>query len=183
MSNRVVLSTIGSLGDLHPFIGIAIELKKRGYQAVIATSEIYASRVRAEGIEFYPLGPNLSFDKEVIERAMDSYNGARYIHFELVLPHLKNTYHELTKVVQGADLLISHPLCLASPLVAEKTGIRWVSSILSPLLVVSAYDSIFLADLSGQILSELMNCFVNSIIINSSKVFSHLDRSNTAVAS
>jgi len=40
----------------------------------------------------------------------------------------------------GADLLISQILIFAAPLVAEKTGIRWVSTELQPGAFMSVYD-------------------------------------------
>jgi UDP:flavonoid glycosyltransferase YjiC (YdhE family) len=36
---RIVLTTVGSLGDLHPYIAIALGLKARGHDAVVATGE------------------------------------------------------------------------------------------------------------------------------------------------
>ena len=35
--SRIVLTTIGSLGDIHPTIAIALELRKRGHDVVFAT--------------------------------------------------------------------------------------------------------------------------------------------------
>jgi UDP:flavonoid glycosyltransferase YjiC (YdhE family) len=35
---RIVLTTFGSLGDLHPYIAVALGLKERGHEAIIATS-------------------------------------------------------------------------------------------------------------------------------------------------
>jgi len=44
------------------------------------------------------------------------------------------------KAVDRADLLLTHPISLAGPLVAQKTGIPWVSSVLAPVSFFSAYD-------------------------------------------
>jgi UDP:flavonoid glycosyltransferase YjiC (YdhE family) len=41
MKKQIVLTTFGSLGDLHPYIAIALGLKGRGHEAVIATSGFY----------------------------------------------------------------------------------------------------------------------------------------------
>jgi hypothetical protein len=38
---RVVMATIGSLGDLHPYIALALEMRKRYVEPVIATSNAY----------------------------------------------------------------------------------------------------------------------------------------------
>jgi len=41
MKKRVVLTTFSSLGDLHPYIAVALGLQGRGHEAVIATSGYY----------------------------------------------------------------------------------------------------------------------------------------------
>ena len=51
------MTTIGSLGDLHPYIALALEMKKRGVEPVIATSETYRSRIESLNIEFYLIRP------------------------------------------------------------------------------------------------------------------------------
>ncbi|UBF27446.1 glycosyltransferase [Kovacikia minuta CCNUW1] len=38
--SRIVFTTIGSLGDLHPKIAIALELQKRGHHVIVATLHI-----------------------------------------------------------------------------------------------------------------------------------------------
>src|ERR1043166_99660 len=53
--HRVVMATIGSLGDLHPYIGLALEMKKRFIEPVIATSNAYRQRIESLGIEFRPI--------------------------------------------------------------------------------------------------------------------------------
>ena len=48
----------GSLGDLHPYIAIALGLKARGHEAVVATSECYRQKVEALGLGFRALRPD-----------------------------------------------------------------------------------------------------------------------------
>ncbi|MET0218312.1 MAG: glycosyltransferase, partial [Burkholderiales bacterium] len=45
---RIVLTTFGSYGDLHPYIAIAQGLLARGHDATIVTSEMYRSKVERE---------------------------------------------------------------------------------------------------------------------------------------
>jgi rhamnosyltransferase subunit B len=37
-SKKVVIATIGSLGDLHPCLALALELGRRGHRVAIASS-------------------------------------------------------------------------------------------------------------------------------------------------
>lgn len=42
---RIVLTAYGSLGDLHPYLAIALGLRACGYDPVVATSAVYRERV------------------------------------------------------------------------------------------------------------------------------------------
>lgn len=48
-ARRIVLTAVGSLGDLHPYIAIALGLKSRGHEAIVAASECYRNKVEGRG--------------------------------------------------------------------------------------------------------------------------------------
>ena len=148
-AKRIVLATHGTLGDLHPYLAIALELRARGHQPVIATSEYYRQKIEATGLAFHPLRPDFSFDdKELHWRFIEPKRGLERIIREFILPSLRDSYADLSAAVQrdgGADLLISQLLIFAAPLVAEKLGVRWVSTELQPGAFMSAYDPPVLA--------------------------------------
>lgn len=145
---RVVFTTWGSFGDLHPFMALALELQQRGYISVIATSPLYREKVEAEGIGFSPVRPDLpspdaETSAEIIRRVSNARWGPGYLFRELLVPHLRETYADTLAAVTaegGADLLVSHQVPLTAPLVAEQTGIKWISSVLFPIAFASAYD-------------------------------------------
>lgn len=173
MNKRIVITTYGTLGDLYPYIALAIELKQRGHKVVIATSKLYSSKVEAEDIEFHAIRPNFEpgLSTEALRKATDSKEGLKYLICELILPHIKDTYSDLIQVVHGADLLVTQHLSFAGPIVAEKAGIKWISGVLAPIMIPSAYDSLVLSEPHNQIKSQLFNPLVNSSIINLSKYF------------
>ncbi|KJH72076.1 glycosyltransferase [Aliterella atlantica] len=174
MSKRIVISTYGSLGDLYPYMAIAVESKRKGHQVAIATSEIYRAAVEAENLTFYPVRPNISDlnpeeAQEAIKRAMDSKKGTEYVLRELVLPYLQDSYNDIMQAVPGADLLITHPISFAGVLVAQKTGIRWLSSVLSPISFLSAYDPSILSSQLSVVSLRRLNPAINSILLNLGK--------------
>jgi UDP:flavonoid glycosyltransferase YjiC (YdhE family) len=59
---------------------------------------------------------------------------------ELFTLRLDEVYEDLNAAVEGADLLLTHPLPLVGPIVAQKRGLAWVSSVLAPISFFSAYD-------------------------------------------
>jgi rhamnosyltransferase subunit B len=143
VSRRIVFTTFGSLGDLYPYIAIALELQARGHETIIATTRHYRTRIEDLGIGFHavrPDGPNLNVDREIIRRVMDARKGTEFVIHELLMPFLQESYEDTLTAAQGADLLVSHVLTYATRLVAEKTGIPWTCTFLQPLGFFSAYD-------------------------------------------
>jgi UDP:flavonoid glycosyltransferase YjiC (YdhE family) len=145
---RIVLTTFGSLGDLYPYIAIALGLKARGHDVIIATSPGHQGRVEARGVGFHPVppeGPSLIDDPEGMRHFMDRRKGSESVIRELMMPVLAESYQATMEAARGADLLICHPLTFVTPLVAETTGIRWASVNLQPLGFFSAHDPPVLA--------------------------------------
>jgi rhamnosyltransferase subunit B len=141
--SRIVLTTFGSLGDLHPYLALALSLQDRGHDAVIATSESYRQKVEALGIGFRavrPDHPDRQADPDLMRRLMDRRRGPEVVLRKWIMPALRETYDDLLAAVEGADLLLSHPITYATRLVAERKGIPWASSMLAPLGFISAYD-------------------------------------------
>lgn len=143
---KIVINTLGSFGDVHPYVAIALELKRRGHRPVLATSEIYREKTEALGLELYPFPPDLpGYDRpdeiaRMVERLMDPSQGPERVFTEFVNPHLPAQYEALAGATRDADLLVTHVLSLVGPPLAEKTGVKWVSSILAPISLFSNYE-------------------------------------------
>jgi rhamnosyltransferase subunit B len=137
---RIVLTAVGSLGDLHPYLAIGLGLKARGHDAIVATSECYRQRVLALGLGFRPLRPDSEAvgNPDVMRRFMDLRRGTERVLRDWILPVLRESYEDTLAAAWGADLLVSHPITFATRLVAEKEGIRWVSTMVSPVGFFSA---------------------------------------------
>ena len=141
----MVLTTIGSLGDLHPYIALALEMKKRYIEPVIATSNTYRSRIESLGIEFHPIRPIMPEPEtpeylRMIDGVVDPNHGAEYLFKQILVPAIRGMYDDLNSAIKDADLLVTHPIVLAGPLVAETSGIPWVSTVLAPASLWSEFD-------------------------------------------
>jgi UDP:flavonoid glycosyltransferase YjiC (YdhE family) len=140
---RIVLTTFGSYGDLHPYIALAHGLQARGHEATIVTSALYRDKVSEQGIGFQPMRPNiaeLGDQAEIVRRVYDRRRGAEYLTRELIMPYLPQTFDDLLAAARHADVLVSHPITYAAPLVARKLELPWLSTVLQPMVFMSAYD-------------------------------------------
>jgi UDP:flavonoid glycosyltransferase YjiC (YdhE family) len=142
--SRFLFSTLGSLGDLHPYIAVARALISQGHEAVIATAEDYRDVIEGAGVEFAPVRPGmteLGDYQTLVRKTFDVIRGPEYLIRHIVMPHLRSAYECLMEASKGADVLVSHPLAMALPLVGEKQGIPRVATVLSPMSFMSPYDS------------------------------------------
>jgi rhamnosyltransferase subunit B len=138
---RILIATIGSLGDLHPCLGLGLELQRRGHRVTIAATDFYRARIEALGLGFCAMRPNWDpTDGEMIAKCEDMKRGLEVLFRDLILPELRGTYENLLAAARDADLMIAGEMVFAAPLVAEKLGLRWASAILSPCSFLSAHD-------------------------------------------
>lgn len=141
--SRIVIYTFGSLGDLNPYLSIGLELKELGFDVIIATSDIYKDTVEKTGLSFHfvrPLFSDYINNEEIAKKAMDLKRGGEFIIKEVIYGHIEESYEDLISIASTADLLITHSICYAGPIVAEKLKMPWISCALSPNIYLSSYD-------------------------------------------
>jgi UDP:flavonoid glycosyltransferase YjiC (YdhE family) len=141
MVKRILLATTGSLGDLHPFIAIGLELRSRGHAVTLATSNFYRSKVEQTGLKFAPMGPHLGLETSpVMDRLLDLKNGPEYLVRHILYPSVPTAYTEVMEAVREADIIVTHPITFAAQIAAEKTGMPWISTVTAPLSFFSSFD-------------------------------------------
>jgi rhamnosyltransferase subunit B len=146
MSRKVVLATVGSLGDLHPFIALGQALKAHGVNVLIASAPEYQSKVEAAGLRFHSLRPG--FEELQHDLCMSRAELARrvvrrsdFLFRRLVLPYLRAAYEDMMSATADADLVLSSSLAFGARLAAEKRGIPRIAVVLQPMMFLSAYDA------------------------------------------
>jgi UDP:flavonoid glycosyltransferase YjiC (YdhE family) len=138
---NIIIVAVGSLGDLHPYLGIGMELKRRHHEVTLVTLSHYQKRVEQAGLNFVPTRPDFSpNDKATLRLVNDRFRGGEMVFRKFVIPHIRESYEDLNRACENADLLISHPITQAAPIVAAKRKIPWISTVLSPISFFSYYD-------------------------------------------
>ena len=141
---RIVLSNIGTFGDINPLIAIALELKRRGHVPVMAVPAVFGPKILPLGLEFHPVRPDIDPENTLMaEMIYDVRKGTERGLREFLFPVLRQTYDDLLDAATRparADLLLLGELNYAGPIVAEITGIPWASYVLAPLSFFSAFD-------------------------------------------
>lgn len=136
---RVVLATLGSLGDLYPMLAIAGALRAKGHTPVLAAPAAYGPRITELGFDFHAMRPD--FPPDVLLKIFgDPVHGGKRLLSEVVFPMARGTYADLMAATEGADALVAGELVYVAPLVAAMRGLPWANSMLAPQSMMSVLD-------------------------------------------
>jgi rhamnosyltransferase subunit B len=140
---HIVLNTFGSFGDLHPYLALALGLKARGHDPVIATSAVYRRKVEAEGVGFAPVRPDvgeLLNRPEFVKKLWHPRRGTEYLIRDYLIPQVRESFEDLREACRRADLLLTHAAAYGGPIVGEYLQIPWLSVALQPAAFLSVFD-------------------------------------------
>jgi sterol 3beta-glucosyltransferase len=151
---RIGIITIGSRGDVQPYIALGTGFKRAGYQVRLLTYGIFADVVREEGLEFADLGMD---PRTVTEQAMQEASLAgqsRLIALTTFLRFMRRASHETEPLLhesvrrcwqatQDVDALLLNLLgvYIGVPL-AHKRGIPAFAAYVQPLTPTREFPNV-----------------------------------------
>jgi rhamnosyltransferase subunit B len=138
---KFVLNSFGSFGDLNPYIGLGQALQRRGHDVVLAIPGFYRPFAEEAGLRAHAIRPDIDPEnRELVRQVMHPLRGAEFLVRDLMMPLVDQSYEDLNRIVADDDVLVSHPLTYAAPVLAEHRRIRWAASVLAPLGFFSQSD-------------------------------------------
>ncbi|HVI56730.1 MAG TPA: glycosyltransferase [Luteibacter sp.] len=143
MSGRhIVMATVGSQGDLFPFLAVGRELGQRGYRVTIGAHGIHRGAVAEAGLDFVlASGIAEPEDKAAFAaRAFHPWRGPRFVVRDLAAADVASSYAALAPVCVDADAIVTSTLAFAGQILGETRRIAWLSAALSPAVFLSAFD-------------------------------------------
>lgn len=130
---RVLLLTIGSAGDVHPFIGLGIALRQRGHSVKIITNPFFGEAAQRVGLELVPLGNIELFKSTLADPRLWHKRQGTVVVFKLVLDGLRETYDAVaSNYVPGETVVVSSSLGFAARIAQDKLSIPTATVHLSP---------------------------------------------------
>lgn len=139
---HVILCTIGSSGDVHPFVGLGRVLAGRGYRVTIVTAGYFRGLVESAGLGFADPLPEVDY-REMIRtpRIWHRLHGPRTIIDLAVRPLLEPVYRSIVDVqTPGRTIVCGSSLAFGARVAQEAAGIPLVSVHLSPLIFRSGFE-------------------------------------------
>jgi len=159
---KILMPTMGTRGDVQPYIALAIKLNASGYETIIATHPCWKNLIQSYNINFIPIGPNIDIEYETAQIRGNSKNWILGLirTMKFVFKIIEESTHEIKKLCSDVDLVIaSHSNIGATE--AEASGIPFISVTLQPDVIPKKLQKKSKVKfLLGRIIGKLINPFM-----------------------
>jgi len=134
---RVLLSTIGSRGDVQPLVAAALQLRALGQEVRLCVPPDFRDWIDSLGIPVTPIGPEVrrfTASSTSARAALPSPERRR----QLAEDSVATQFETITEAAQGCDIIVAATaLQIAARSVAERMGIGYVFVAYSPPVLPS----------------------------------------------
>ncbi len=137
---NILLTTLGSGGDVYPFIAIGRELVRRGHTVKLMTNPHFEAAVLAGGLPFVGLGTEAEY-LEAITHAdlVHPSRGPAHVLQHLVFGPAQEMYTAVRRVARqmDADAIVRHHICFGAGWAAEKERMLDIPCTLAPIFWIN----------------------------------------------
>jgi vancomycin aglycone glucosyltransferase len=132
---RVLLSAIGSRGDVQPLVALATQLRAAGQEARLCVPPDFRDWVESFGFPVTPIGPRV----QQLRRAGASVSDKRLR--EVAEATLADRFTTITAAARGCDVIVAMAQQVATRSVAQALGIGYVYVTASPVVLPSPHHA------------------------------------------
>lgn len=145
---HALLVALGSSGDVHPFVGMGRELRRRGHAVTLVAAGWFQDVVERAGLGFVDALPELDFAESIRDaRLWHPLHGARLVLEMMGRPLLEPVYRIVADTV-AADraagrrtVVAASTLAFGARVARDRLGVPLVTLHLSPMLLRSLDDA------------------------------------------
>jgi sterol 3beta-glucosyltransferase len=176
---KIAITTVGTRGDLQPYIALGVGLKEAGHEVLIVSSKNEEMFVKNYGLDFFSLNVDIQklMDGDEVQEMSKGNNP-----FKFILSHLKGskklkrlmveTQAEIWTACQTADIIIFHPGMPLGFFIAQEK--KLISVMANPFPVIATRDYPAILFYTSPRLGRLFNNITHLIF---EKVFWSLSKS------
>ena len=136
MSINVILVTLGSAGDVNPFIDLGKAMVARGHRVTLVTHSHFLPTVQEENLNFVEIRSEEGEDYERITANPDLWHPRRSLQVlarEIVAPGIPKAYDAIEQLhIPGGTIVVAHNLVLGARIANETMSVPLVTVQLAP---------------------------------------------------
>lgn len=161
---ELLIPTIGTRGDVQPFIALALGLHQAGHNVTLASHPMMKPLVESYQVTFAPIGPDIDLAEEVARIRQGARTPVTGLMqgMQFGFRMLEQSHHDILALCQECDLVVVPTAVAAGKNEAELSGLPYLSVSLMPWAV--PYDDPQ-RPLHKRVAYSVMDSLVNRITI------------------
>jgi rhamnosyltransferase subunit B len=137
----VLLPTLGSAGDVHPFIGLGLALVARGHRATILTNPWFQPLIESQGLGFLPVGSLEQVESAVADPDLwHARKGFSVVARRVIVPSIEPIYRLIEKHAAADTVVAASSISFGARVAQDKLGIPTATVHLQPIVIRSLID-------------------------------------------
>lgn len=145
---HITLAGVGSLGDLHPLVGLGTALRQRGHRVTVLTNPEYAGVVGEAGLRHASAGSAIASEAAIASPNLwHPLKGLGVLWKHLLWPAVLPTFEYLEAYARGpGNLVIAAPFMFGARLAQERLRVPLLSAYTAPSLLRSCEAPLTIAN-------------------------------------
>ncbi len=130
---------LGSAGDVHPFVGLALELKRRGHAVTLATNGYFESLASRFGLDFIEIGSEAIFRAGIENPNLwHPFRAFGFLYRNMIEPTIRPQYEVVSREFsKRKTVVLSNCFGFGALNAQDKHGVPLISVHLQPVMLWS----------------------------------------------
>jgi rhamnosyltransferase subunit B len=138
---KVLLPTIGSAGDVHPFLALGIALQDRGHRATVLTNPLFQELIEGQGVGFLPVGTIDGARAAIADPDLwHPRKGFEVIARRAILPAMAQVYRHIERHTDADTIVAASGIAFGARIAHERLGVPMATVHLQPSIIRSLID-------------------------------------------
>ncbi|MYG02300.1 MAG: glycosyltransferase family 1 protein [Acidobacteriia bacterium] len=129
---RILVVTLGSAGDVHPFVAVALALRERGHAVRFATNPHFAPLLERLGLPLRPIGTVEDFEEAMSHPGLWRPVRGLGVVTDLALRAVHDVYCLVEEEARSDTVVVSHSLAFGARVAHDALGVPLVTLHLAP---------------------------------------------------
>ncbi len=145
---KIVIFTIGSRGDVQPFLALAVGLQQAGHQVTLVAPSDFTEWIQSQGVSAHPVRFNVQEwlkqpETQAVIKSGNPVRGFRMVR-EFMRTGMTEALNEFWQAAQTADFVVQTLGGQGGVEVASQRGIPMAFAFLQPFVPTRAFPSFFI---------------------------------------
>jgi UDP:flavonoid glycosyltransferase YjiC (YdhE family) len=137
---NVLLPTLGSSGDVNPFVALGVALQARGHRATVLTNPIFQAQIESQGLKFLAVGTAIEARSVIANPDLWHLRKGFGIIAQVLIPAVDQVFRSIERVADNQTVVAFSTLSLGARIAQEKLKIPSASVHLQPSVMRTLGD-------------------------------------------